>query len=124
MVFLTKSKISLMEKTSDLQIISLLAVNSILAWDQLYDKYAAPMYGLICKLTDDKLLAEEIFTTAFVELKEKKVLNNVKNKLSIALLSYTFSYTTKHLRGIGITPKSLLQVIGSRNTQSTVVPSM
>jgi len=50
------------------QIVVVLQENNPLAWEHLYDKYALAMYGLICNLTEDKLLAEEIFMNAFLEL--------------------------------------------------------
>lgn len=108
-----------MGKTSDLQIISMLKVNNLSAWEHLYDNYAASMYGLVCTLTDDKALAAEIFMAAFLQIKEKKILQNVKTGLAPVLLSYTFSHTTKHLKEIGIKPESLLQVIGRHPNQSS-----
>ncbi len=119
--FLGKYEMTTNEKISDLQIISMLMVDHLLAWEQLYDQYAAPMYGLICALTDDKILAEEIFMDAFVQLKERKVLENTKTGLAPVLLGYTFSHATKHLKEIGIIPKSLLQVIGRHLNQSSDV---
>ncbi len=94
------------EKISDQQIITLLEENNLLAWKKLYDKYATAMYGLICNLTDDKTLAEEIFVAVFLQLKEKQILSKVKYGLCPTLLRYTFSYTTKQLMECSINPKS------------------
>lgn len=93
------------EKISDQQIIILLEENNLLAWEKLYDKYAAAMFGLICNLTNDKTLAEEIFITAFLQLKENQILSKVKFSLYPTLLRHTFSYTTKRLKALGINPK-------------------
>jgi|GEM_PF-3040018 len=62
------------EKISEKNIIAMLQANNPLPWVNLYDKYASAMFGLICNLTEDKLLAEEIFVNAFRELKQKQIL--------------------------------------------------
>jgi len=95
-----------MRKITDQQIITLLEANNMLAWEKLYDKYAGAMFGLICNLTDDKILAEEIFEVTFLQLKENKVLTNVKFALCPTLLRHTFSQTIKQLKAFGLTPKS------------------
>lgn len=65
------------------------------------------MYGLICTLTDDKLLAEEILMNAFLELKQKQTPSKIKYALLSIILRHTHSYTTKHLKRINLTPKTL-----------------
>jgi len=97
------------EKILDQSIITLIKENNILAWEKLYDKYAACMYGLICNLTDDKTLAEQIFVSAFIELKEKKILSNVKHALCMPILRHTFSYATERLKEYGLNPKSFTE---------------
>ncbi len=89
------------------QIIVMLEENNPLAWGHLYDKYAPAMYGLIYNLTKDKILAEEIFMSAFLELKQKQTLSKIKYALLPIILRHTYSYTTKHLRKIRVTPKIL-----------------
>lgn len=92
---------------SEKQIIAMLHDNNPLAWGNLYNKYASAMYGLIYNLTEDKLLAEEIFTNAFLELKQKQILSKIKYALYPIILRYTYSYTIKHLRIFGINSKTL-----------------
>jgi len=93
------------EKKSDQQIITLLLENNLLAWESLYDKYSSAMFGIILNLTDDKTLAEEIFIAAFLQLKEKQILANVKYALCPTLLRYTFNYTTEYLKRSGLNSK-------------------
>jgi hypothetical protein len=95
------------EVVSEKQIIVMLQENNPLAWVNLYDKYGSAMYGLIFGLTEDKPLAEEIFTKAFLELKQKQILSKIKFALCAIILRYTYSYTTAHLKKLGITPKKL-----------------
>ncbi|REG94337.1 RNA polymerase sigma factor [Algoriphagus antarcticus] len=92
---------------SEKEIIGMLQENNPVAWRKLYDKYASAMYGLIYNLTKDKLLAEEIFMGAFLDLKQKQILSKTKYAFCPAILRYTYSYTTNHLKEIGIPPKNL-----------------
>ncbi len=94
------------EVLSGSQIIDMLQENDPLTWRHLYDKYASVMYGLICNLTEDKLLAEEILKKAFIELKQKQVLSKIKYALLPIILRYTHSYTTEYLKNISITKKT------------------
>lgn len=64
------------------------------------------MYGLIYNLTDDKVLAEEIFIHAFIQLKEKQTLSRINSGLCYTLLRYIYTFTTKQLKEYGIKPKS------------------
>ncbi|MEO6135702.1 MAG: hypothetical protein ABIP35_11150 [Ginsengibacter sp.] len=95
------------EKISGSQIIVMLRENNPLAWGHLYDKYALAMYGLICDLTEDKLLAEEILIKAFLELKQKQTQLKIEYALLPIILRHTHSYTIKHLKKTGITPRTL-----------------
>ena len=89
------------------RIMSMLQDNNPLAWENLYDKYATAMYGLIYNLTENKVLAEEIFKNVFLELKQKQVLLKAECSLYPTIIRYTYSYTTNHLKEIGINPKTL-----------------
>lgn len=64
------------------------------------------MYGLIYNLTDDKVLAEEIFIHAFIQLKEKQTLSRINSGLCYTLLRYIYTFATKQLKEYGIKPKS------------------
>ncbi|MEO8116683.1 MAG: hypothetical protein ABI653_03485 [Bacteroidota bacterium] len=88
------------------QIIDMLQENNPLSWSHLYDKYAPVMYGLICNLTEDKLLAEEILKKTFIELKQKQVLSKIKYALLPIILRYTHSYTIEYLKNISIREKT------------------
>ena len=92
---------------SDEHIGTLLKENEDSAWEFLYDKYAPVMYGLIYNLTDDKVLAENFFINAFLQLKEKQMLSGINSGLCHTLLRYTYAYATKQLMEYGIKPKTL-----------------
>jgi len=89
------------------QIVVVLQENNPLAWEHLYDKYALAMYGLICNLTEDKLLAEEIFMNAFLELKQKQTLSKIEYALLPVIFRHTYCFTINHLKTIRISPKTL-----------------
>ncbi|MEO5945327.1 MAG: hypothetical protein ABIP79_00810 [Chitinophagaceae bacterium] len=95
------------EKLSEKQIIKMFQENDPLAWESLYEKYAPAMYGLICNLTDDKSLAEQIFINAFIQAKKKETLSKVKNALYAILLRHTYFYAITYLKQVGINPKTL-----------------
>ncbi|MEP6845835.1 MAG: sigma factor [Panacibacter sp.] len=51
----------------DQQIIALLRQGNKQSLGVLYDKYAAALFGIICRITDNKHLAEEILNKVFVK---------------------------------------------------------
>ncbi|MEP6846169.1 MAG: hypothetical protein ABI861_09200 [Panacibacter sp.] len=69
---------------SDQYILFMLAENNLKSWENLYDKYAPVMYAVICNLTDNKAVAAEILTEAFMQVKQKQILLK-----SIFLPAYT-----------------------------------
>jgi ABC-type antimicrobial peptide transport system permease subunit len=95
------------EIVSENQIINMLQENNPLVWKKVYDKYATAMYGMIFTFTEDKLLAEEIFMNAFIDLKQKQILSKIECALCPIILRYTYSCTIIHLKKNGILPKNL-----------------
>ncbi len=95
------------QKLSEKQIIDLLQKDDSLAWANLYDEHAGAMYGLVCELTDDTLLADQIFANAFIQLKEQRVFSKIKHSLLSFLLKHTYSYATSFLIQSGVAPKTL-----------------
>lgn len=85
-------------KISDQTILSLLADNHLKAWELLYEKYAAALYGIIYNLTDDSIIAEEIFIAAFLQLKEKEILSKVTHALFPCLLRHVHTFTRQQLK--------------------------
>ena len=70
----------------------MLAKNNLAAWEHIYDKYAAVMYGVIDKLTPDKNLSEEILVNVFLQLKEKHNFSGPSHSLCAFLLRYTYNF--------------------------------
>ncbi|MEO5570655.1 MAG: hypothetical protein ABIT08_15570 [Bacteroidia bacterium] len=87
---------------SDQTILSMIAENNLEAWGHLYDKYAPAMFGIICTLTDDRTLAEEIFKETFLQLKEKQILSKVTYALCPCLLRHTHIFARQQLKARGI----------------------
>ena len=55
----------------DSRLLILLRENNPFAWNCIYDKYAALMYGNILNITQSKKIAEMIFVQAFIKLKKQ-----------------------------------------------------
>ncbi len=96
-----------LKKISEEQIIKLLQKNGSSVWGILYDRYSASMYGIICSLTDDIKIAEQILIEVFKQLKERQILSKVKHALCPNLLRYTYDSATMQLKKYGITQKTL-----------------
>ncbi len=90
------------ENLSDRHIIDMLQDNNMEAWNLLYEKYAASMYGIICKLTDDEIIAGEIFKEAFLQLKDTHILSKTTHSLCPFILRHTYNYTIKQLKQYGL----------------------
>ena len=87
---------------SDQKILSMLAENDLKAWEYLYDKYAPAMYGIVCSLTDDLMVAQEIFKDAFIHLRERQIFANIRFALCPFLLRHTYGFTKQQLNDRGI----------------------
>lgn len=87
---------------SDSTILNFIRENNLSGWDQLYDKYAPIMYGIICTHTADKRLADEILINLFIRLKSEEVLLNINATSCVSILRYTYINTRKALQKRGI----------------------
>lgn len=92
---------------SETKVINRLRENHSVAWLGLYDEYAPKMYGLILKLTEDKLLADQIFAHAFLQLKDQPTLSEIRSPLLAFLLKHSYCCAISHLKQSGIIPKTL-----------------
>lgn len=75
---------------SDAEMLAMMQHNNALVWECLYDKYAAAMYGVTLRLTDDETLAEEILVQVFVRLKTSEILLESEKSLCLNLLQHTY----------------------------------
>ena len=75
-------------------------------WEKIYDKYSIPLFTLICNLTDDRIIAEEIFTETFVRLKDKLQLSEANYSLCAQLMRHTYVTAMHQLKRHGIKPKA------------------
>jgi hypothetical protein len=83
---------------SDTEILCLIEHNNFLGWQCLYNKYALMMYVGILWITNDKLLAEEIMSHLFVQLKMDKSLLYTKKTLCSSVLHQTYAVAYKILK--------------------------
>ncbi len=90
------------ESISDQNILSLIGENNLEAWGHLYDKYAPVMFGIVYHLTDDRIVAEEIFKEVFIRLKEDKILSKYKYVLCTYLVRHTNRFTRHQLMKRGL----------------------
>ena len=74
-------------------------------WEKIYDKYSIPLFTLICNLTDDRIIAEEIFTETFVRLKDRLQLSEANYSLCAQLMRHTYITAMHQLKRNGIKPK-------------------
>jgi hypothetical protein len=93
-----KSMITSRHLMSDTEILCLIEHKNFLGWQCLYNKYALMMYVGILWITDDKILAEEIMSHLFVQLKTDKTLLNTKLTLCSSLLYHTYAISYKMLK--------------------------
>ena len=82
--------------------LSMISENDVKVWEHLYDKYAAAMYSIVWQFTDNKELADEIFTAAFLQLKQKNILIKIPYALHPYLLRYTHNYASQYVTKRGI----------------------
>lgn len=68
-------------------------------WEAVYDKYCPSIYGMICKLTTDKNLADKILVSVFLKIKAQNIINSEAFARSpmICLLRYTYKSAIKYL---------------------------
>lgn len=74
-------------------------------WENLYNKYAMLMYGIIYNLTDDRKIVEEIFKDAFSHLKENQIPSKPGYTLCTYVLRHTHGCALQHLLRHEIQPK-------------------
>lgn len=110
---------------SDSTILSLIGGNIPSGWDQLYDKYAPVMYGVIQAHTGDRKVAEQIFMKLFIRLKQNEILLKINVTLCVCILRYTYINTREELRrrGINYTESPLMgnSVLGIFFSQNTTI---
>ena len=91
---------------SDAEIISQIVLKKAVGWANLYDKYAAVMYGFILQLTEETAVADEILLQSFLGLKLDSSLLRLKKTLCIGILVHTHTYALKILHKRAIMPKT------------------
>ena len=80
--------------------------NKTTLWHSIYDEHAASIYGLICYLTTNTRLAEDIFQQVFLQLKdvEEQIVSKTIGELCPFLLRHTYKSTIEQLTKRNINP--------------------
>ena len=107
-VYSTLQMLSQTKNISNEIILSMLAKNNLAAWEHIYDKYAAAMYGLIIKVTGDKNFAEEILANVFLELKEKQNISGPSYSLCAFLLRYSYNFAIHQINNNKVSQQTIL----------------
>lgn len=95
------------ERLTEKEIIALLRKNDAYAWEHIYELYAGAMYGLIWKLMENKLRADEVFLNTFLALKSNRILDNVQQALLPVILRYTYAHASQQLKDMNLTVAAL-----------------
>ncbi len=95
---------------SDAEIISQIVLKKAIGWTNLYNKYAAVMYGFILQLTDEIAVADEILLQSFLALKIDNSLLKQNKTLCIGILVHTHTNALKILLKRALTPKTQLSL--------------
>ncbi|MBC7425477.1 MAG: hypothetical protein H7321_02985 [Bacteroidia bacterium] len=83
---------------------SAIAGNKPKAWETLYDRYSPAVYGLVCSMVMDKDVANDIFKSVFVDLKEKKVQLEMQASLHPFILKSAYCHIISKLENLGLEP--------------------
>ena len=84
---------------SESVLVELMKGKSRSAFANLYDSYAAALWGLILKLTTDHRLATEILKDSFINMEEKRSeYDHSKVKLFSWMVGITMNQCVKRLR--------------------------
>lgn len=75
-----------------------------IVWEQVYQKYAPLIFGVILNMTGEKRIAVEIFKEAFMDLKRKRIFSRADIALCQSLLRQAYKLTLKYLELRGRSP--------------------
>lgn len=88
----------------------MISENYLEGWRHLYDRYGAIMYGVICKFTDDTVVAEDIFTKTFIQLKQMDIPATWIPSLSSRLVRHAHTVARQELKKRNILyPKDVME---------------
>lgn len=73
--------------------------------EQVYDKYASVVYGVINSLTDNITISDKIFTDIFLKIKDDVSDFKVNGNVYPSLMRFTHDFATQQLIHYGISPK-------------------
>jgi hypothetical protein len=79
--------------------------NSLMSVEQIYDRYAPAIYGIIDSLTQNPIISDKIFFNTFLKIKENLSDFKMDGKVCPKLLRFTYTYAIQQLIHYGISPK-------------------
>lgn len=81
----------------------MIAHEQVKGWEDLYDKYASSIYGIIYILSKNKNIAEDIFVNLFLHLKENmEILITQNDRLCPFLMQETLAFARNELKRKGL----------------------
>lgn len=94
-----------MNLISDNQNLSTFPENTSQTVEQIYDKYAPVIYGIISGMTDNVVISEKVFTATFLKIKDSISDFKVNGTVYPNLMRFTYSFVIQQLIQHGISPK-------------------
>ena len=73
--------------------------------EQVYDKYAPVVYGIINSLTDNTVVSDKIFTDTFLKIKDNISDFKVNGNVYPNLMRFIYKFSIQQLIHYGISPK-------------------
>jgi len=105
----------LIQHSEDIEILDMIKKNDSKGWEALYDKYSNSVFGIICQITRDKKLAEEIIINYFSEIPKNPgpLLAGQNLHISIILQTFIFTITELKMKNIKIVPANISSLPGA-----------
>lgn len=83
---------------NDHELINLLQQKQLHAYEFLYDRYAPMLYGVICKLVKDEMMAENVLKKSFIQIwNQLATMQPVKSNLFIWMHNITRNIALKEI---------------------------
>ncbi len=85
---------------NDYELINLLQQKKLNAYEFVYDKYAPMLYGVICKLVKDEVMAQKVLKKSFIQIwTQLATMQPGKSNLFIWMHNITRNIAIKEISG-------------------------
>ena len=79
--------------------------NKVTEWESIYNKFTPAIHRIIFSITNDRIIAEEIFMETALLLRQSETLSKISYSFCTRLIKQTYSRTINQLRRYGINPQ-------------------